>query len=725
MRLCGVIVSAALSLAGLAQAHANPAVFWFNDPVDPNDSVIVTGAELDSVSKITVAPIVREAGGSELVQEGRQVEALQSNPQSLKFVVPEDFAKGVYRFTLSYRGGEISRLLNVPSVYWRQGDRGTAASAGGWLRIFGRNIVRGRAARLTLASLATGKALGLAPEAGDLWSATFRIPDLAAGAYATSLFNGDGVEPSSGDGGKIDIVARAPLSSKTFNAKSFGAAGDGKTDDASALDAALAAASDAGGGQVNLAAGRYFLSRMIRIPDKVVLRGESAERVSLLWPDFAEPPAALVRGESDFGLEDLTLYASNHGHIILGGFDGDSPLSEAHNIAIAHVRVRASAYRGHLSPAETATRMEQQNHIFYGSPYAIRISGHAVSVTDCDVISSGGSIQLLRATDAVISGNRFGNGRRGAYMITSSQRVIFENNVIFSADLQSTGGGVNTLSKDARVSENIFVGGNTFTSVLGWDREGLTTDGPGGYYYGSVSAKGERSYRLLSSAPERPLAGAWAGALLVVAAGKGEGQWAEVTGMDGTPDEDGHVSVTLDRAFTVPPDATSLISISPMQRNYLVIGNTFEDTAIAFQTYGVGLDHVIAGNVSRRTGGFYLYGGFYHHFQPDWHIQLLSNELRDGNVYRAGPNQSKLSANALLAIEGDQDKDGDGLPPLTRAIVVRGNDLGEEGGIEIKGKSRQSPGVRDVVVEQNVAQDRHVVVSADRGSASVLIRLNR
>ncbi len=724
MRLRSVIVAAALSLAGLAQTHAAPAVFWFNDPVDPNDSVIVTGAELDRVSKITVAPVVQEAGGPELVQVGRPVEALQSNPHSLKFVVPEDFAKGVYRFTLSYRGGEISRLLNIPSVYWRQGDLGTAASAGGWLRIFGRNIVRGRAARLTLTSLSTGKAVTVAPEAGNLWSATFRIANLATGAYATSLFNGDGVESSSDDG-KIDIVARAPLSSKTFNAKSFGAVGDGKADDAPALDAALAAASEAGGGQVNLAAGRYFLSRAIRIPDKVVLRGESTDRVTLLWPDFADPPASLVSGQSDFGLEDLTLYASNHGHIILGGFDGEVPLSRARNIAIARVRIRASAYRGHLSPAQTAARMEEQNRIFYGSPYAIRISGHAVSVTDCDVISSGGSLQLLRATDAVISDNRFGNGRRGGYMITSSQRVIFENNVIFSADLQSTGGGVNTLSRDARVSENIFVAGNTFTSVLGWDREGLTTDGPGGYYYGSVSAKGERSYRLLSSAPEKPLAGVWAGALLVVVAGKGEGQWAEVTGMDGAPDEGGHVSVTLDRAFAVPPDATSVVSISPMQRNYLVIGNTFEDTAVAFQTYGVGLDHVIAGNVSRRTGGFYLYGGFYHHFQPDWQIQLLSNVLRDGNVYRAGPNQSKLSANALLFIEGDQDKDGEGLPPLTRAIVVRGNDLGEEGGIEIRGKSRQSPGVRDVVVERNFAEGRHVVVSADRGSASVFVRLNR
>jgi hypothetical protein len=44
--------------------------------------------------------------------------------------------------------------------------------------------------------------------------------------------------------------------------------------------------------------------------------------------------------------------------------------------------------------------------------------------------------------------------------------------------------------------------------------------------------------------------------------------------------------------------------------------------------------------------------------------------------------------------------------------------------IEARGKSRKSPGVRDVIIERNLAAGRRDFVSVDAGSATVLDRLN-
>jgi hypothetical protein len=709
-------IASFLAVIPVRAVTADPVVFWHNDPVDPDDAVLMIGAQLDRVTKITVEPLADPG-------VARVVEIIQPASDSLKFILPANLSKDAYRVTLESSGARLQRTLNAPTVDWMQGDLGPAASPGGWLRIFGRNVARHKGAHVTLTPVGAGAGIVLVPQLGDMWSATFDLPaDLAPGDYVAGLFNGDIGQPAEAGKG-IEIAAPLAASPSHFDATNFGARGDGHTDDTAAIEAALVAAQAAGGGDVFLQAGRYFVTRGLVIPDGVLLRGETMDRTSLLWPDFQIPPPSLISGARRFALQDLTLYASMHAEIITGGFANQTALLDAADIRIARVRIRASAYRGHLDSAQTAARMEQLKRIFSMAPFAIRLTGRNLALVDCDVISSGGSLQLLRANGALVTGNSLGSGRLGSYFITGSQRVIFENNLIFSSDLQSTGGGINTLANDAPVSENIYVHANTFTSLLGWDREGMTTDGPGGYYYGNVARANGRALHLTSPQPGHFLLGTWTGALVFVAAGTGRGQWAQVTRLEGAPGREA-LTVTLDHSFAAPLDDTSIVSISQMQRNYLVIGNVFEDTGVAFQTYGSGIDHVIAENVSRRTSGFFLYGSYYHHFQPDWHIQVLGNRLSGGNVYRAGPNHGIFSGNSLFAIYGDQEKDEPDLPPLMSGVILRGNDVGEDGQIVVRGRSRQSPGVRDVVVEKNVASGRKGFVTMDGGSANILERQN-
>jgi hypothetical protein len=727
--LSGVFFATCLAAvtAGYAlPVHADPSVFWFNDPVDPDDTVIVTGAELD---KITGVRLSRVRNASENAATGndlsRSVEIIQGNPLSLKFIVPKDFRPGVFKFELTHEKGSIVEKLNLPTVYWLQGDLGDAASTGGTLRILGRNMVRHEHARLRLTD-GRQSAVEVASGAGDLWGASFTLPaNLSAGTYRLRLSNGEGGPDEWIDAGALELRKPAPAyQAQRLDVRAFGAVGDGKTDSTAAVNAALAAAAAApGGGTVYFAAGRYLLNAALTVPEGVRIAGERTDRVNLIWPDFPEPPRALISGRSRFALEDLTIYASNHGHIISGGFDGEAVLPDASDIAIRRVRIRASAFRGHMEPDALFARMTYLRKNFRDSLDSIRLSGKNLTVTDCDVVGSGRSLFLLKANYANIARNKFGNGRYGWYSISGSSNVIFEENSIFGADLQATGGGVNTLYRESTNSENILVRKNSFSAISGWDREAMTTDGPRGFYFGTVEPAGGKFMTLRDGLSQRVEGFNWIGAGVFVVDGKGFGQWARVAEINGKIAEKQQVSVGLDRELKVPLDGTSRITVIRMQRNYLVIDNTFEDTGVAAQIYGAALDHVFAGNVSTRTGGFFAMGMHYHHIQPDWHVQLLNNRITEGNVYRSGPNHHTFSGEAVIAVEGQTDQNSAGVV-LTSATIVRGNRLDNDAHIEIKGFSATAPGVRDIVVEHNVVGASRTGMLVDRGVANIVARDN-
>lgn len=379
-------------------AVAQPVMFWFNDPVGPDETVMVTGSDLDQITSATVAQIgdVSDRGtGQETT-----IPILQSNPLSLKFVIPKNFGPGLYRFTLRHAQGAIYGRINLPSVYWRQGDLGNDASPDGWLQVFGRNIVRdsGRA-HLWLIAEETSLRIDAPLVKGDMWRGIFRIPkDVKPGRYALRLTNGDGVESESVDAGPLTVRAPATTAGQEYDVRAYGANGDGRLDNARAIKAAIDAAKEAGGGTVYFPRGRYLVSDMISIPPGVKLRGERTDLVNLLWPDFESLPAALIRGTSRFAIEDLTIYASNHPHVISGGFQfGDQQAPGAGEIAIRRVRIRASAFRGLMEPDAALRRMNDFQRLYAAAaPDSIRLSGDRVEVTDCDVLGSGHSLRLFK-----------------------------------------------------------------------------------------------------------------------------------------------------------------------------------------------------------------------------------------------------------------------------------------------------------------------------------------
>ena len=712
----------------IQHAAAAPAIFWFNDPVDPNDTVLVAGAELGDVSTVTIGRVPDPDQGDGKATT-RNVTVLQASPQSLKFVVPPEFEPGIYHFTLASPHGHVSGRINLPTVYWAQGSLGAAVTPGGWIQVFGRNIIRRKdRARLELVpEPETGGApISANLDSGDTWRGKFSVPpSIRPGAYRLRLSNGDGGESEWIDAGSISVKVPEAATDRVFDVRAYGANGDGNANSTRGVAAAIAAAATAGGGTVYFPRGRYVILETLVVPPNIAIKGERTDLVNLVWPDFADPPDALIKGTTRFSIEDVTIYASNHRHVLVGGFlDGSTPAPDASDIAIRRVRIRASAFRGQMDLEATIRRMTEISKLFpLSGPDTVRLSGDRLEVVDCDIVGSGSSLFLFAARNAIVSGNILVNGRYGWYSITGSRRIIFEGNHISAGDLQGNGGGINTISNSVSASEDIFAGHNTFKGIYGMDREGLASDGPGGYYFGKAETVAPQRLSLHGTAGQFPVSPDWVGAAVMVVDGSGVGQSARVAGVERTP-ASSQTWLDLDRPLQISLDSTSVITVAQAKQNYLIIDNQFEDCGIAAQSYGTGLNHVIAGNTSNRTGGFFAIGLTYAHFQPSWQVQLLNNRIIEGNIYRAGPSRSVLSEESAIGVHAYRIQLQSVSPPLARAIIVRGNRLEQDAHIEIKGSSSASPGVRDVVIEGNTIGASRIGLLIDHGVVSALERNN-
>jgi hypothetical protein len=341
----------ALLLAAAANAAlAAPAVFWTGDPVRPGETALLVGEGFPAEPTVELSRLPDGPAGATAKAippaKGRRAAALQPGAQALKIVLPADLAPGVFRYRVSGAGAAVTGLLNRPALWWAQGDGGTFASPGGRIRAFGKNLALAGAPKSLRPLLRLkGARTVLLPAVADAYSARAAVPaNLPPGEYALSLHNGCGGPAAWSDPVRVTIARPKPWPARVYNVKEFGADGTGAQDSTAAVQAALAKAGAEGGGVVYFPRGRYQVSEMLSVPRFTLLHGEGRELVSLFWPDLPNPPQALVRGTNSFGIENLTLFAGNHVHVIAS----DQGTPDAGDVLVRRVRVRADAYMGHL-----------------------------------------------------------------------------------------------------------------------------------------------------------------------------------------------------------------------------------------------------------------------------------------------------------------------------------------------------------------------------------------
>ena len=735
------VLIAAIGMVG-ALAEAAPAVFWASDPVRAGETVLVTGEGFGDRPAIEVTRLPDGDAGTPAARpaawpgKGRKVDAIQAGNQSLKFVLPADLGAGVLAYRVAGASGTITGLLNRPAIWWAQGDAGTTATPGGWVRVFGKNLSGaqnggvgeresgGKGSKALSGHIApimvlSGPRTVRLPAQADCWAARATLPkDLPAGTYRVFAHNGTGGSAAWSEPAAITVAQAKPWPATVYSVKAFGADGTGGKNDTAAIQAALAKAEEAGGGVVTFPRGRYQVTDTLKIPRFTVLRGEGRELVALFWPDMEKPLPVLVQGTNSFGVENLTLYASNHAHIITA----DQRTPDAGDVFIRRVRVRADAFRGHLTAEQVHDRFKAAARISGGD--SLQLGGRNVEVTDCDIYGSGRALYLSRVRGGRVANNTFYNGRHGWYCISGSDGLIFEKNRIIGADLMSTGGGLNCLD-GSTYSQNVYYANNALSLMHGWDREAMTSDAGGGLYIGRAAAVDGVKVALAEEA--NPGKRDWAGAAMYIHDGRGQGQYRRILSVEGK-------TVTLERPFQVAPDENSAVSITMLQQHYLVVGNQFSDSGIAVQFYGISMEHVIAGNRCERAGGYQAigkpYGGY--HLPPDknpcqqpsWYCQFLDNTIAEGSIYRSGANNAILAGDSVIGVFG-WPLTKEWKWPYNRGAVLRRNHLGNNAAIHIGGSENRLPTVRDVVVENNTITDGNAGLRVDGATAGVLARGNR
>lgn len=706
-----VLSGSLLLLVSLRIAVAGPSIFWTSDPVDPGETVLFTGADLDEVAKIQLFKLTDNADGLSLEQPIWRAEIAQRSSNSIKAKIPVQLATGVYEYALTTEGGETLRgLINCPIVYWRQGNLGTDASPGGWIRILGRNISR-TISVMTLRS-ESAPPIKIVSRVADTWDARFELPDdLPLGSYSVAIWNGQGDSRSVVDVGQLTVRPAWKVPDHQVDIRQFGARGNGKDDDTSSVVSSLRLLERLGGGVLRIPRGTYLLTGQLTIPRNVIVRGDSETLSVLLLKDTENPPSPLIEGLSDFRLENFSIVTTRHGHIIAGGFSSNGQIVDTANIGIDRVTIRASMFRGHLKMEKAASILASAMATSPPrGPDMIRLAGGNLSVTNSDIYGSVNPLYLQSPRNSVVQGNRIAIGRYGWYSITNPNGLIMQDNDIYGVDQEGGGGGINTLFGPGRASaQNVLVKNNRFSLLMGQDGEGLTSDGPGGCYYGGVSVeKGTNTARLTNISED--LSGCRKAGGLVVLDGYGVGAYSGIESVEGD-------IVRLTEPFPVTTNDTSVAVIVPMHRRYLVIGNQFRDAGVAVQFYGSSWDQVAANNRSLRTGGIVVDGRSYgKYFQPALNAQLLGNTIEAGTV---GGLTGFAPADATLKAVASPVAPN--TAALVRGVVMRKNILMGNASIDVQGKDSITPSVVDVVVEGNSVQNVDVAVRVDRGAARVLI----
>jgi hypothetical protein len=707
---------------------ASPVVFWASDPIAPGETVLATGSGFGDTPKIEVLRLADGAAGDASSApfawsgQGQALKPLQPTPTCVKFTLPDSLKPGVFAYRITSPSGATSGLLNRPAIWWAQGDRGAAATPGGWLRLFGKNLAwrgahgasTGENGPPTVVAMTGPRSHRFAAQA-DCYSARVDLPkDLPPGQYKLYAHNGRGGPPAWSSPVTISVLAPRPWPQTIFNVRDFGAQGDGVVDDTAAVRAALARADDSGGGIVYFPRGRYQVNDTLLIPRFTVLRGEKEDLVNILWPDMQAPPPALIKGANSFGIDNLTFYCSNYKVFLTSDTTGP----DAGDVFLRHVRIRANVFRGHMTPEDVDKRWRAGVANGFGGGYwLVQLGGRNLEVTDCDLYSSSCPIAMTQPRGARVERNIIGLGRWGGDGIFGGDGVILADNHFLGCDLMSWGaaGGIGYAN-----TEHVYIARNTFALEHGGDRESITSDASGGIFHGHVASADASSITL--PAPPKGADDRWIGAAVYIIDGTGRGQWRRTKSFDGA-------RVFVDRPWDIIPDTTSIASIVWLLHNWLILDNEFSDVGICIQLYGAAIDHICAGNVSSRSAGFHNFGMDYYGIQPSWYIQWLGNEIREGNSYNSGHDNYMLSGEAHLGIfalpPGPQFNE-----PITMGCVARGNHLRSNAHIAVGGTDPYNaafgnPNTQDVIVENNDIADSDIGIFVRRASTGVLLRNNR
>lgn len=498
-------------------------------------------------------------------------------------------------------------LVNRPQAQWLYPRRAAPDEP---VRVFGRtfaweNHLPGAVAVIRRVGSSEGLVLRPAShhhEDGheERWSLSAWLPaDLVPGEYELFVHGRHGGAHGWSDPLPLTVAAKAVAARPVVHARELGAKGDGLSDDTAALEAALRQA--APGGTLLLPPGTYALSRTLEIPEDVVIQGTGMHQ-SVLANLEAPPVEArvlaesrtafegtdLLRGMSRFALRDLTLrYMPALGSALRVGKD---PLW-SEDVSLYRVRL------------ETRQDFSLASHPYASRPLNV-VKARRFSMVRCQTYGPGGVSCERKVEDSLFAQNRFETDRRWrghTFKFWGAERVIFEDN-----HMEGDTRGL-VMQTHFGVNFRNFIAGNTV------ERTGL--GGNAGETYLVEGAGYLLESRLEQAGPSAVTTERWpqvrgraataedcTGRFVVVARGRGLGQWRRIASCDEAARE-----LRVDRPWRVIPDRSSVVVVMNGLVETVFVNNQEIDCAKGLYLYGSGaLDSIVDRHLCDRTLGVTL-----------------------------------------------------------------------------------------------------------------------
>ncbi len=581
---------------------------------------------------------------------GVSLPVLQATQSSAKVSLPSSLSAGVYAVEFEpTTASNIHAIVNIPLIQWWMGvstvpgSTGDSAYAGQELDIFGRNF----GASPSVWVSANGIFTPVTVIQSNPYRVRMTLPSaLSPGNYQLWVHNGYG-----GNYGFATPVVIAVSSSPAawprtvFDVKTFGAKGDGKTDDTRAVQAALKAATAQSGGVVSFPAGNYLVDSKLSVPPNTIIEGASATTTQITTPSAKVSNhkfASIFSANSHVVIQDLTISSNSADFIVTCP---DAP--RMYNTVGVDLPVGAACADltlQRLNITHTTVQPLQPNGVYRGSR-ALNLSGVDIRVLDSSVQSKNlyGMI-LVEPKNAIVSGNVFMNGKLSMVQLTDSQRSIIENNDIGGTDPTGI-----CIGNQNRIDQ-VYVAGNYIHDCNGTYGEGFSEDTPYAPYLltkpVSISAAdGSMTFStsLIDPNPYVP-AGSMIdlsdGYIAVVVGGAGAGQMKRITANTFT-----HVSVESN--WQVPLDSTSVIDLQVDKSQDIFYQNSFLNASVGVQLYSQAYENVIDENTGVNTGGSYCMGSDYpwtvssqilRRFSYCYYNEWIDNSF-DGNLPDSNSNR--------------------------------------------------------------------------------------
>ena len=685
------------ALAAGVRADA-PVVAWASYPVGAGDHVILHGGSWGNHVRV--------------VTNGEKTSpATVLSDTGLVFPFPGAAEKIVEGRVVNDDGESAPFAVNVPTVWWLQGDGGDSSSPGGVLRVFGRSLAPYGKGTPGKPRVMLGER-ELALEKADVWSLDARVPsDMPPGRYPVRIRNGLAGGRDWYDAGTWQVAApRAVWKDDRFDVEDFGAESNDGASDSDAFDAAMAAAAKNGGGTVFVPAGRYVLTRTLVIPPHVLLKGEDRSLAQICWPDTMQPPENLIEGSHSFGIHDLFISSGQYRNGIVANTEiGRSGQMDSrrgtttHDVSLKRLRVKLVSDQWRDSkPGAFLPR------------YTMRGDGIVVrnclrgEIEDCDIYCDKDAQRTLFFNftgDYIRMANCRINGT--GWAIFGGDRCIFENNA-----------ANNCTYSISSVCRHMFWSGNRQTDLYTNNREAVTHDGAKTAFcakkrgeQGCASGTVDGTRVRLAYPPDITWKSgtnfnAWVGYELQITDGRGVGQARAITSMKS------YEELEIDRPFDLVPDASSLFVIVAERKHLIYVDNDIEDAGVAIQLYGGATDCVLARNRCRRAGGFHGSGRDYHGVITCWFVQFLGNVVEEGNCHRGSIGTDWRGAGGSLIGAFPPNVRW----PFSQTYVYRDNEIRSNGALFIS--------VKNALVEKNTVRRSDVGISSRRYQETMYVANN-